>query len=118
MAKTGKCRSAPFKTGASANGVTLASHVFQRNKGEAMTIIDDDATLAEAVRTHIIRALAHCGGNRTHAAKTLDISVRCLRNKLREYTFAGIEVTRVQNKKSAESAHRGGSSLPTSSVRA
>ena len=83
-----------------------------------MTIIDDDATLAEAVRTHIIRTLAHCGGNRTHAAKTLDISLRCLRNKLREYACAGIEVTRAQNKKSAGRVHRCGNSPPAPSVRA
>jgi Bacterial regulatory protein, Fis family len=82
-----------------------------------MTIIDDDATLAEAVRTHIIRALAHCGGNRTHAAKTLDISLRCLRNKLRAYACAGIEVTRAQNRTPAGRVHRCDNSAPASSAR-
>jgi hypothetical protein len=42
----------------------LAGMKARQNKGEIMTIIDDDATLAEAVRTHIIRTVGHCGGNR------------------------------------------------------
>jgi DNA-binding NtrC family response regulator len=46
-------------------------------------IIENDVTLAEAVREYIILTLASCGGNRTHAAKALNISVRCLRDKLR-----------------------------------
>jgi hypothetical protein len=83
-----------------------------------MTIIENDVTLAEAVRTHIVRTLAHCGGNRTHAAKTLGISLRCLRNKLREYACAGIEVTGTQNKKSAGRVHRCGNSPPRPSARA
>jgi len=33
----------------------------------------------------ILRTLEQHGGNRTHAAKTLGISIRTLRNKLREY---------------------------------
>jgi len=83
-----------------------------------MTFTEDDATLAEVVRTHIILTLAHCGGNRTHAAKTLDISLRCLRNKLREYAYAGIEVTRPKEQKSVGKIHRCGNSPPASSARA
>jgi DNA-binding NtrC family response regulator len=83
-----------------------------------MTIIEDDATLAEVVRTHIIRTLAHCGGNRTHTAKTLNISLRCLRNKLREYAGAGIEVTQAQKQKSAGKIHRCRNSPSASSARA
>jgi hypothetical protein len=51
-----------------------------------------DATLAEAVKKHIIRTLVYSDGNRTHAAKILGISLRCLRNKLRLYADAGVEV--------------------------
>jgi DNA-binding NtrC family response regulator len=63
-------------------------------------IIENDATLADAVREHIILTLASCGGNRTHAAKSLDISLRCLRDKLRGYAIAGIRVTPAQRPKS------------------
>jgi DNA-binding NtrC family response regulator len=67
--------------------------------GEVAGIEDADATLAEVVRQHIVVTLASCGGNRTHAAKILDISVRCLRDKLRGYTNVGIAVTPVQQQK-------------------
>ena len=40
------------------------------------------ATLAEMERAHILAALDHCKGNRTHAAKLLNVGVRTLRNKL------------------------------------
>jgi len=42
-------------------------------------------TLAEFEKRHILAALNHCRGNRTHAAKLLDVSIRTLRNKLHEY---------------------------------
>jgi DNA-binding NtrC family response regulator len=41
--------------------------------------------LAEMEKQHILAALEHCKGNRTHAARLLDISIRTLRNKLHEY---------------------------------
>jgi DNA-binding NtrC family response regulator len=41
--------------------------------------------LAEMEKRHILSALEHCKGNRTHAAKMLDVSIRTLRNKLHEY---------------------------------
>jgi DNA-binding NtrC family response regulator len=41
--------------------------------------------LAEMEKRHILAALEHCKGNRTHAAKLLDVSIRTLRNKLHEY---------------------------------
>ena len=42
-------------------------------------------TLAEVEKRHIFNALSHCQGNRTHAARMLDVSIRTLRNKLNEY---------------------------------
>ena len=42
-------------------------------------------TLAELEKRHIFAALDRCKGNRTHAAKLLDVSIRTLRNKLHEY---------------------------------
>lgn len=40
----------------------------------------------EVERLHILQTLKHFHGNRTHAARALDISVRTLRNKLRLYS--------------------------------
>ncbi len=45
--------------------------------------------LAETEKVAIIETLIQCKGNRTHAAKSLGISVRTLRNKLKEYGEAG-----------------------------
>lgn len=46
---------------------------------------DKFPTLAELEKQHIFAALDYCKGNRTHAAKLLDVSIRTLRNKLHEY---------------------------------
>jgi len=40
-------------------------------------------------RDLIFKTLARVNGNRTHAAKVLGISIRTLRNKLREYRQLG-----------------------------
>jgi len=44
-----------------------------------------EITLADLEKQHILETLAACNHNRTRAAKSLDISVRTLRNKLRLY---------------------------------
>jgi two-component system response regulator FlrC len=49
-------------------------------------------TVAEVERDLILDTLDHCLGNRTHAANILGISIRTLRNKLKQYTEDGIEV--------------------------
>ena len=49
---------------------------------------DKLTTLAELEKKHILAALEQCKGNRTHAAKLLDISIRTFRNKLKEYNHA------------------------------
>ena len=46
-------------------------------------------TVADVERDLILDTLDHCLGNRTHAANILGISIRTLRNKLREYSDAG-----------------------------
>ena len=46
----------------------------------------------EVERDLIIETLGHTLGNRTHAATILGISIRALRNKLRDYTAQGVPV--------------------------
>jgi DNA-binding NtrC family response regulator len=49
-------------------------------------------TVAAVERDLIIDTLQHCLGNRTHAANILGISIRTLRNKLKQYNEEGIPV--------------------------
>ena len=49
-------------------------------------------TVAEVERDLIMDTLDHCLGNRTHAAKILGISIRTLRNKLKQYSEEGMDI--------------------------
>jgi DNA-binding NtrC family response regulator len=49
-------------------------------------------TVSEMEQQLILDTLEHCLGNRTHAANILGISIRTLRNKLKEYAEAGVSV--------------------------
>lgn len=49
-------------------------------------------TVSDVERDLIIDTLGHCLGNRTHAATILGISIRTLRNKLKQYTEEGFAV--------------------------
>ncbi len=49
-------------------------------------------TVADVERDLILDTLDHCLGNRTHAANILGISIRTLRNKLKQYTDEGVPV--------------------------
>ena len=49
-------------------------------------------TVADVERDLIIDTLQHCMGNRTHAATILGISIRTLRNKLKQYGERGFTV--------------------------
>ena len=48
--------------------------------------------MEEVERELILQTLSHTLGNRTHAAVILGISIRTLRNKLRDYMQAGVTV--------------------------
>ena len=49
-------------------------------------------TVSDVERDLILDTLDHCLGNRTHAANILGISIRTLRNKLKEYSTSGVPV--------------------------
>ena len=49
-------------------------------------------TVAHVERELIIETLEHCLGNRTHAANILGISIRTLRNKLKQYIEQGLSI--------------------------
>lgn len=59
---------------------------------EAVTRTLVGQTVAEVEQQLILDTLSHCSGNRTHAATILGISIRTLRNKLKEYGDAGVSV--------------------------
>jgi two-component system response regulator FlrC len=49
-------------------------------------------TVAEVEQDLILETLTHCLGNRTHAANILGISIRTLRNKLKQYGDDGVRI--------------------------
>ncbi len=51
-------------------------------------------TMDDVEKDLILQTLVHTFGNRTHAATILGISIRALRNKLRDYSAAGVAVPR------------------------
>lgn len=50
------------------------------------------ATVEEVERELMLQTLARCDGNRTRAARVLGVSVRTMRNKIKQYSADGIEV--------------------------
>jgi DNA-binding NtrC family response regulator len=50
------------------------------------------ATVQEVERELMLQTLARCEGNRTHAARVLGVSVRTMRNKIKQYSADGIDV--------------------------
>jgi DNA-binding NtrC family response regulator len=67
------------------NGFTVAVPNFSSGQNTAGDTGWGGVTLWEAERSLILSTLEKMAGNRTHAAKSLGISIRTLRNKLREY---------------------------------
>ena len=62
------------------------------------------SAIEEIERELILQTLAHCCGNRTRAAGVLGISIRTLRNKIREYEARGLAVPEPSRRKSTEPA--------------
>ena len=50
------------------------------------------STVEAIERELVLQTLARCDGNRTHAARVLGLSVRTMRNKLKQYATDGLNV--------------------------
>ena len=50
------------------------------------------STVEAIERELVLQTLAHCDGNRTHAARVLGLSVRTMRNKIRQYATDGVDI--------------------------
>ncbi len=74
----------------SGGGITAAERAAQTAESISQTLVGK--TVAEVEKDLILDTLSHCLGNRTHAANILGISIRTLRNKLKQYSDEGVEV--------------------------
>ena len=77
-----------------ADGGPLRIEHFVLDAEAPQVTLPDEPTgsIWEMERDLILRTLERHGGNRTHAARELGISIRTMRNKLREYRQLGIHV--------------------------
>ncbi|WP_395830347.1 sigma-54-dependent transcriptional regulator [Elstera sp.] len=76
-----------------ARSAAVSRSLGARGTGEERPTTALVGQTVEAVeRDLILDTLQHCIGNRTHAASILGISIRTLRNKLRQYADEGIAV--------------------------
>lgn len=73
-------------------GASAASKATAGSSASAATAGLVGKTVAAVERDLIIDTLQHCLGNRTHAANILGISIRTLRNKLKQYNEEGFAV--------------------------
>jgi DNA-binding NtrC family response regulator len=67
------------------NGATAVPAVKRAAARKSAQAASEVQPLRELEKQAILRALEHTGGNRTKAAELLGISIRTLRNKLKEY---------------------------------
>ena len=74
------------------DGTITDRHIVLESLGAATPPPAHVGALREIERTVILQTLDACGGNRTHASRRLGISLRTLRNKLRDYRYRGIAV--------------------------
>jgi DNA-binding NtrC family response regulator len=85
--------------GAAAAGSGYAARAAQAADAASRAFVGQ--TVAQMEQALILDTLSHCLGNRTHAANILGISIRTLRNKLNEYSAAGVAVPAPQSGLSA-----------------
>ena len=71
---------------------TVGARSLSQRPGETLTIPRGTPHAVQVERDLILGTLYHCLGNRTHAANILGISIRTLRNKLKQYTAEGVAV--------------------------
>jgi DNA-binding NtrC family response regulator len=71
-------------------GMDYINRAAQAAESAARTFVG--STVAQVEQKLILDTLSHCLGNRTHAANILGISIRTLRNKLNEYSAAGVSI--------------------------
>ena len=83
----------PLMGGADAGGAAASRAVMAADAASRSYV---GQTVAQMEQGLILDTLNHCLGNRTHAANILGISIRTLRNKLKEYTEAGVAVPQPQ----------------------
>ncbi|MCX6111400.1 MAG: sigma-54 dependent transcriptional regulator [Proteobacteria bacterium] len=87
-------RAVLLTAGAQVTAAHLPIEVDHRTPGiDWVTHLPIGRPLRDLETKFILETLRHHQGNRTHAAKTLGISLRTLRNKINEFTSEGIEVT-------------------------
>ncbi|MGA1862807.1 sigma-54 dependent transcriptional regulator [Deferribacter thermophilus] len=78
-------------------------HLMEENKEDSKNFVDNyqdilkNRSIAEVERELILNTLKDTGGNRTKAAEILGITVRTLRNKLKEYREQGIDIDKMLN---------------------
>ena len=84
-----------------AEGAEIEAAAIEHSPGSSMhtatrstppTEIPVGRRMEDVERDYILQTLNHTMGNRTHAATILGISIRALRNKLRDYTAQGAAV--------------------------
>lgn len=77
-------------TGLAPTGNPVVDAATQSAQTVTQTLVG--RTVADVEQGLILETLDHCFGNRTHAANILGISIRTLRNKLKAYSEAGVDV--------------------------
>lgn len=68
----------------------LGSYLFEPDPHATEALVG--LPVADVERDLILATLRHTDGNRTHAANILGISIRTMRNKLREYAESGVAI--------------------------